>query len=474
MADNPRLSNLGVTSPSTAGAGVESSLGPDKLAALLEGTTGLDKKLAEMRATPPAKKSTMDNLLSARNIPMLVLAGLAAAAGGKEGGLGAAAGVLAGTVEGVGESTAKQNTEAEAKHVKAIGDMQDIVDKRRQTITTLLTAQPGLFMDAAGKDAIDPVILGMATTGVPIALSPASIVGERRRTAQQDARINFWADKLKTATTPEMALQAGQQLSTTLELNLSPDDIAVMSTMDDTSMWLNLADNSTTDTGSVLSAWVFAEQNGKPLTDPEVLRKLRPAAKTAGEVTMDDVAIGYLQKWQDAIKQNPELARLPKDQQIATIFADDPAGATVLTGRFKTLEGAPTYVDGSMIKDVMINVSNTENALRAMSPGAAEKLFGTPEHAAEVRAGMVRAQVSVLNGELASQHASRVGTIYSEIEEVYRTTYPDASPAEVSARALQIFSETVGEVSGDPTAPDFDIDILRTAFRKKVTAGLAR
>jgi hypothetical protein len=247
-----------------------------------------------------------------------------------------------------------------------------------------------------------------------------------------------------------------------------------MSTMDETSAWLNLADNSTTDTGSVLSAWGFAMQNGKTLTDPEVLKKIRPAAPTAGEVTLDDVAIGYLQKWQDAIKQNPELARIPKDQQIATIFADDPAGVTVLTGRFKTLEGAPTYVDSSMVKDVMINVSNLENALRSMNPIAAEKLFGSPEHAAEVRASMVKAQIGVLNGELASQHASRVGTIYSEIEEVYRTTYPDASPSEVSARSLQVFSETVGEVSGDPTAPDFNIDILRTAFRKKVIDGLAR
>jgi len=467
MADNPRLSNLGVTSPSKAGSGVEAALGPDKLAALLEGTMGLDEKLASARAAPPA--SAGKNLLSKRNIPMLVLAGLAATLGG-ETGQAAALGMASGTIEGAGAKAQAQD----ARRKAAIDNMQDTVDRRRQTISTLLTAQSGLFIDAAGKDAIDPAILGMAATGVPIALSPASIVGERRRTAMQDSRVNFWTDKLKTATTPEMALQAGQQLSTALELNLSPDDIAVMSTMDATSAWLNLADNSTTDTGSVLSAWVFAEQNGKTLTDPEVLKKIRPAAKTGGEVTMDDVAIGYLQKWQDAIKQNPELARLPKDQQIATIFADDPAGATVLTGRFKTLEGAPTYVDGSMIKDVMINVSNIENALRAMNPGAAEKLFGTPENAAKVRAGMVRAQVGVLNGELASQHAARVGTIYSEIEEVYRTTYPDASPAEVSARALQIFSETVGEASGDLTAPDFDIDILRTAFRKKVTAGLAR
>lgn len=467
MADNPRLTNLGVTSPSKSGSNVEAALGPDKLAALLEGTMGLDEKLSSARAAPAA--STGSNLLSKRNIPMLVLAGLAAAMGG-ETGQAAAVGALAGTMEGADAKAQAQN----ARRKTAIDTMQDTVDRRRQTISTLLTAQPGLFMDAAGKDAIDPAIMGMAATGVPIPLSPASIVGERRRTAQQDSRIAFWTDKLKNATTPEMALQAGQQLSTALELNLSPDDIAVMSTMDETSAWLNLADNSTTDTGSVLSAWGFAMQNGKTLTDPDVLKKIRPAAQTAGEVTLDDVAIGYLQKWQDAIKQNPELARLPKDQQIATIFADDPAGATVLTGRFKTLEGAPTYVDGSMIKDVMINVSNLENALRSMNPAAAEKLFGTPDHAAEVRAGMVKAQVSVLNGELASQHATRVGTIYSEIEEVYRTTYPDASPREVSTRSLQIFSETVGEVSGDPTAPDFDIDILRTAFRKKVTAGLAR
>jgi hypothetical protein len=467
MADNPRLTNLGVTSPSKAGSNVEATLGPDKLAALLESTIGLDKKIAETRDTPVP--SAGKNMLSTGNIPMLALAALAAAIGGK-GGQAAGLGALMGTMKGAENKTQSM----EAQKAKQIDVLQDTVDRRRQTIATLLTAQPGLFMDAAGKDAIDPAIMGMAATGVPIPLSPASIVGERRRTAQQDSRIAFWTDKLKNATTPEMALQAGQQLSTALELNLSPDDISVMSTMDETSAWLNLADNSTTDTGSVLSAWGFAMQNGKTLTDPEVLKKIRPAAPTAGEVTLDDVAIGYLQKWQDAIKQNPELARLPKDQQIATIFADDPAGATVLTGRFKTLEGAPTYVDGSMIKDVMINVSNLENALRSMNPAAAEKLFGSPEHAAEVRAGMVKAQVGVLNGELASQHAARVGTIYSEIEEVYRTTYPDASPAEVSARALQVFSETVGGVSGDLTAPDFDIDILRTAFRKKVTAGLAR
>lgn len=467
MADNPRLSNLGVTTPSKSGSAAEAPLAPDKLSALLEGTVGLDKKLAEMRAEPAP--SAGGNLLSKRSIPPLVLAGLAALVGG-ESGQAAAVGALSGTIDGAGAKAAEQA----AKRKADIDGLQETVDRRRTTLTTLLTAQPGLFTDAEGKDAVDPAVLGMAVTGVPIALAPSSILAERRRTSMQEARLGFWSDQLKNATTPEVALQAARQVSNVLGLDMTPEDLSTLATMDETGFWTNLSDNSTMDTGSVLSAWLYSIQNGKDRFDPTVISKLRPAVKTAGDVSLDDVAVGYLQKWQAAVDENPALAKLPADQQIDTIFAGEPTAVAVLRRTFKTTEGEPTYIDSSVLRDAFINTNNMVNSLYLLAPEAANKLFGSKENAAGILANITRSQLAELNRELAGRHASKVGTVYSQLETAYAEQHPDASPSEVQARALVLFSATVETAGGDPKSPDFDIEVLRAEANKLIKIGLPR
>lgn len=467
MADNPRLSNLGVTTPSKAGVAAESPLAPDKLTALLEGTIGLDKRLAEARAAETP--STADNLFSKRSVPPLVLAALAAMLGG-EGGQAAAAGVLSGTMQG---ASAKATNQA-AKQKAGIDALQDVVDKRRTTLTTLLTSQPGLFTDSEGKDAVDPAVLGMATTGVPIALSPSSILAERRRTAAQEARLGFWSDTLKNATTPEVAMQAARQVSNVLGLDMTPEDLTTLSTLDETGFWTNLADNSTMDTGSVLSAWLYSIQNGKNRFDPDVIGKLHPSVKGKGEITIDDVAIGYLQKWQDAVDENPALAKLPPDQQLATVFAGEPAAIAVLNSKFKTTEGEPTYLDAGALKDAFVNTNNMVNSLYLLAPEAANKLFGSKEQAAKVLGDITRSQLAELNRELAGRHAGKVGTVYTQFETAYADQHPDATPSEVQARALALFAAAVESAGGDPKAPDFDIETLRAEANKLIKIGLPR
>lgn len=467
MADNPRLSALGTTTPSTAGQPTDAVFGPDKLAALLEGTVGLDERLTKARNAPPP--TTGREVLSTRNIPMLALAALAAAVGGEEG-----AGAAAGLVQGTMASANAAAQEKAAVRKQKIDELQDVVDRRRNTITTLLQAQPGLFTDSAGKDAIDPVVLGQAVSGVPIALSPGAIVAERRRTAEQEARVQFWSNQLKNATTPEQGLQAARMTATTLGLSLTPEDLATLATQDETGFWVNLADNSTMDTGSVLSAWLYSIQNGKNRFDPDVIGKLRAKPKTTGGIQLDDVVIGLLDEWNQAVEQNPGLAKIPADQQVETIFRDRPADIALLKQKFKTAEGEPTHLDLETLRMAFINTNNLVNTLFLVAPSAAASLFGSKEGAAKILGDITRASLEQLHQELSGQHAAKIGSIYQEIETAYAEQYPDMGQDEVSALTLQVFNAALVGTTGDPAAPDFNIEALRAQVRAAINAGLPR
>ena len=205
------LSTLGFDGQNSESNSVGDQQGPVILDELLSTTRKLQSPEARVAALEQAQAQLaaqetpggLDALLSKRG---LIPGGLALAAliGGNP---GMAAGIGLGALQKsqllAKEAAAEkqqQQIQLQEQHEKAL----DRLDKSLQRNTTLLTTRPEAFIDpATGRQTIDPVSLGVLTTGREIPLSAVAQAQRNKWSESQDQMYKFFMDRLGSATTDQ-------------------------------------------------------------------------------------------------------------------------------------------------------------------------------------------------------------------------------------------------------------------------------
>lgn len=163
----------------------------------------LESQMEKLQAQE--QPSLLDRILSPEGLISLLATGAAGAIGGPA----AAAGFGLGRLGGMDAATEadkaqkrKAMEELSEQHEKAL----DRLDKSRQRFTTLLQAQPELFIDpATGEQTVPPKLLGFYATGEPVALSALTKDAIEQTTAAREKVHATLTTRLETAASDEDA-----------------------------------------------------------------------------------------------------------------------------------------------------------------------------------------------------------------------------------------------------------------------------
>lgn len=447
---NPRLSSLGQVKSSPSNTRLRGAVGQERAAS---DVASLADFLNERRATleelsSKEARSPLSRLASPTGAGIGIAALLAAALGGED----EAGQILLGGMEGaaLGAQREQQQIDKEAQ------DLREQIQRGQTSLTTLFQARPGSFLTAEGKDIVDPVVLGRAMTGMPIAISAASLEAQQSRTLAQRTSAEFYMEQAINAPTPAARRQGlmGLNISQGLQMTDSAID-AFADAEDDTARWRVLSQH--TDPVSFLDAYKVS-LSGKPLSDPAVYSLLRPRLATGdGKYTMNDMRLEAHMQWAAALQNDPSLRDLPPEEQLQVIFADEPGKANTLIDDFQT-NWEDTTLSAADIQSFYQQYFAGLSYIYAMDPNKAQEIFGTYDEMAGRAHEVVRGMMEAIDLQNLDAAADREGNTFEDARSRIERMYPgiDASASYFISR--KVYSDALGAVQQRDPAPGMQVD----------------
>jgi len=285
MPDFSGLGDLGFLKPTQANSSDDLSK-VDMLEQLLAGSSDtfdelgrarvLESKMAQLDSAK--KPSILDQLLSPQGLVSLLGTVGAGIAGGPAAAAGFGIGRL-GTVDAAAEAKLAQTRKAREELAKQHENALDRLDKSRQRFTTLLQAQPELFIDpVTGQQTVSPKLLGFYATGEPVALSPASKRALDKADDSWKKTNDILTDQLANAQTDDDAKKILDAIFVNLDAKNIPEDLkdSLARSRKDGTWNQSTADMIARYFPKVAAdAFIMAGENKVPLHDPMIMRLLK-------------------------------------------------------------------------------------------------------------------------------------------------------------------------------------------------------
>ena len=205
------------------------------------------------------------------------------------------------------------------------------IDKQRgdmgQRVTTLLSSQPGMFVNPDDlSSSVDPRLLGVMVSGMPIPIDPGANFVIKRDGEEKKRQYDAGLQMLRSDD-PYQRSMGAVMVNNTLDLGWSEEQMQTLGNVDESQLLVNLMTASNLDPLSVGRAWIYHMRSGKPITDPDVVTLME--GKKAGEINIEQRHQDLLTKFGTAIQNaGSEMLRQPIETQLAYAFSDQPGELT--------------------------------------------------------------------------------------------------------------------------------------------------
>ncbi|KPJ97104.1 MAG: hypothetical protein AMJ55_00365 [Gammaproteobacteria bacterium SG8_15] len=258
---HPRLSNLGIESGAQAGQAAD-NLGVDPRLDLLLNSVDQYRMLQDLQAAEQEEPaSAIQRLLSPAGLAALGLGAGATALGAPQAGLPFLSGVMGGA-----QQAAQEEQQAQQDY---IAKLEDQIEKQRTRITTLLQAQPGIFLDNQGQNLVDPQALG-PLAGLPFPVSPASKFAMMTKTEGQKGMYPVLSELMKQAETDEARAVVLETMNVMMDLGLPQEAIDVFARPSNQRELFNTLIEHF-DTNALSDALLAAQMQGVDLFHPDIM-----------------------------------------------------------------------------------------------------------------------------------------------------------------------------------------------------------
>lgn len=345
-----------------AGAAAPETNTMDMVAALLDRSTKLDAVTAE-------RPHASDTMRSTGGVATSVGALLAAALGRPDVGTGMLDGLMKGAAARVESEQSGLDAKAEA--------LRDEIKSGRSSLSMLFQARPESFLDAEGRDVIDPVVLGRAMTGLPIPLSAAAMVAQQKRTTSEEAIMNTALRAMLTAETQEGRVAALRWFTANGDHKLTDAEIRNIAEVagkgDDNEMWPVLL--NAFDPMSVAQLMMVTWMRGGKLRDDPASLMQYLAPRRQGSA-MDDELMGLTRELTEWVNEDlPNRRNMSINEAAETMLRNDPGRLAIFKAKYGDLQDKDPFSSRQLL-DAYLQSYSTIQALYLMNSKAATDAMG--------------------------------------------------------------------------------------------------
>lgn len=412
--------------PDRAAASVDTLATQDLIDQIVTNQSKMDS-LKQQQADVPG---TSDFLRSLPGILTMLGIGGAAAAGQGEAAAGFGQGLL-------GQIGADQKREQ-----KLIGDDRKetlkILQGNQQRLSTMLNSRPEIFVDQEGNSLVDSRVLMYAATGYAMPINP----GINYKLSKQNARtrqVLGVATKLLTSGDPLKAKQGGLLVESAIGTKLGDQFFKDIMAMDETERWNAMLGKANLDPLSVLSAWTYSIQNGKPMADVDVLGMIHAKVTPAKPLKMEDAVLTLAGEFnQRVVDGGPAVQNMPFNDQIDYVFGNTREGdAAVFRKFFMGTNVYETGLSGQSLLSMVVNAGDVISSVYRMQPNSPwlkQQGINSPEdiYSSKGVGAVLESGVAWAEEALADNTAQNYGIRLQDIVERLRVDNPDVTEASLA------------------------------------------
>jgi hypothetical protein len=194
----------------------------------------------------------------------------------------------------------------------------------RSAAGMLVQAQPQLFLDEEGKDIVDPYTMGQLLLGRNVAISPASMLAQQRRSARESANMEASMRLALSADTPEGRATALRVFNREGAYGLSEEEINSLARVDTFDQMVPLMLQYFEPVSAALVLYELFS-NGQTIQErPDLLMMLAPrmSERATTQVQLDVEDAERISTWVMADPAN--RMQLTIVEQAEGAFANDP------------------------------------------------------------------------------------------------------------------------------------------------------
>lgn len=289
----------------------------------------LEKNQQDLAAQPDANLG--EDLRSTEGIVALLgalLGGGIAASQGSGQGVEAAGSALQSYIGTRGSMVDQYNQSLATKREQAAQmteQSQEMLNQQRQRLITLLQSQPDMFLDPeTGQPAVDPRLLGYASTGYMLPVNPWTNHALKNRTRMQEEMIAFGKKLFLEGDTAETRAQGLRVLGQSMGVQWSDAMYRVAASGNERDAYLQLIEDNYFTPDSIFGAMLKGQQEGKSIVEVFDMFVPELGADETGRKTIPQAQLDALAELARRMEANPHLfnPELTFDDRVREAFAD--------------------------------------------------------------------------------------------------------------------------------------------------------